>query len=217
VVVTTRPTIIGITTNTQPRETGRPSNNDPNTRPSAGGPNANGDNMNPAPTGQDSLLENIVSGLGDAPGRIQAQSAQALVTPAPGVSAPQATATVGGIITAGEVPLTLTPGLSTTIGAEADATFIGITTNAAGQTVITISSSGTAVTATVTDAPLTVTLPKTGFEASITNAARPGQWSSSAAGTAASTSSRGGAVGQQRVQSWWTSAVMGVLGAVVAM
>ena len=70
--------------------------------------------------------------------------------------------------------VTLTPGLSTTVGPEGDATFIGITTDTTGQTIITISSSGTAITATISDAPAVITLPKTGFEASITDVARAG-------------------------------------------
>ena len=52
-------------------------------------------------------------------------------------------------------------------------TSIGITTDATGQTLITLSSCGTAITATISNAPAVITLPKTGFEASITDAALP--------------------------------------------
>ncbi|KAF2440594.1 hypothetical protein P171DRAFT_524610 [Karstenula rhodostoma CBS 690.94] len=81
------------------------------------------------------------------------------------------TMTAGGQVTLGSVTLTLTPGLSSVLGDGATATYVAITTDDAGQTLITVSSSGTAVTATITDAPATLTKPVTGFETSITTAA----------------------------------------------
>lgn len=243
VVTTRRPTIIKIETSTAPTNTPAGPNNDvnnvspnviqrPTNRPGAG--NAPVESVQaPQQTAGNNLLNNIISKLGDA--RPEAQptlplapatdvgsySVQVLakVTPGPGgASAPQETATVGGTITMGSAKVTLTPGLSTTVGSGGDATFIGITTNAAGQTLITLSSSGTAVTATVTDAPAIITLPKTGFEASITDVARAGGLSTSGArGAAAPTSSKGAAAEMRAELGWWASAILGILGAGIVL
>ncbi|KAL6712546.1 hypothetical protein ACN47E_000423 [Coniothyrium glycines] len=122
----------------------------------------------------------------------------------------QVTLSVGASITVGSAVVTLTPGLSTTIG---DGTMIGITTDNTGQTIITIASSGTAVTATVSNAPVTMTVPKPGFEASITAAARPGAASaSSARERVASSSSKAGAMAHAVEFDWVTRAVLGILG-----
>ncbi|KAH8726972.1 hypothetical protein GQ44DRAFT_825527 [Phaeosphaeriaceae sp. PMI808] len=147
----------------------------------------------------------------------------AQVTPGPKVvsgvniipaQAPETILPIGGVITAGSAILTLTPGLSTSFGTGDAATFIGITSNAAGQTLITVSSSGTAVTATVTVASATVTLPRSGFEASITQVARPGDWrvSNTVGGVAAPTSSKGAAVNTKIDSSWWMGLLLGVVG-----
>ncbi|CAO2657422.1 Nn.00g035480.m01.CDS01 [Neocucurbitaria sp. VM-36] len=202
---------------------------------------------NPAPAPQQSernyLLDNIVSRLGDAVSSAQTTQALFSVTGGGGggggdftaqrqqapatlgsitsggadIIFPQATIAPGGVVTIESATLTLTPGLSTTVGSAADATFVGITTDSTGHTIITISSSGTAVTATVTDVAATVTLSKIGFDASITDVARPGVLTAStAAGVAASTSSKGAAGERSGEGSWWMGAVLG-LGAVFAI
>lgn len=157
-------------------------------------------------TAPNTLLNDIVSGLADTTPLPQ-PTAQAPITPAPTpVPAPTA---IPGTLTLGSATLTLTHGLSTTLGAEPDATFVSISTDAAGQTIVVISSSGTAITATVTDAPATVTLPKTGFEASITDVARPGAWSTGVGRAAAPTSSRGVAGALRGEVRWWSGVVVG--------
>ncbi|EUC46122.1 hypothetical protein COCMIDRAFT_93750, partial [Bipolaris oryzae ATCC 44560] len=140
------------------------------------------------------------------------------ITPGPGMpSATGSTPTSGAIpnsITLGSAIIALTPGVSTTIGPSSDQTLVAITTNAAGSTLVTISSSGVAVTATVSAVPTTVTLPKTGFEASITNVARPGVVTSSR--PLSTTSSKAMAVGNKKSEvGWWTSAMLGVVGLVL--
>ncbi|KAF2796097.1 hypothetical protein K505DRAFT_359632 [Melanomma pulvis-pyrius CBS 109.77] len=117
--------------------------------------------------------------------------------------------TVDEVITLGpETTLTLTNGLSTTVGAGSAGTFIALTTNTVGYTIIVISSSGTAVTATVSEAPVTITLPKTGFEASITAVARFGTPSADAATT---TSSKGEAADRMTWDTW-IGIVVGLVG-----
>jgi hypothetical protein len=108
--------------------------------------------------------------------------------------------------------LTLTPGLSTTVGTGEEATSVGITTNDAGQTIIVVSSSGTAVSATVTKTAVTMTAPKTGFDAEITDIAKPGdEENSSSEGTALSTSSAGGAASVRRWEAeWWLGILVGI-------
>ena len=102
---------------------------------------------------------------------IQAIPTTLAVTEAPGA---QPALVVGEPITLGAATLTLSNGLSTTVGTGSAATFVALITKPAGYTVIVVSSSGTAVTATISNAPVTITMPKTGWEASITAAAHFG-------------------------------------------
>ena len=137
------------------------------------------------------------------------------VTPDQGLSSGtdtslQTVISAGGTITIGSETLTLTPGLFTTFGPVSDATFLGLATDTNGNRLVTISSSGIAITATVSNAPATVTLPKTGFEASITAAARPGDYATRMGGT--SSTSRAVGVGRGSEIGWWTIAVLGVAG-----
>ncbi|USP82497.1 uncharacterized protein yc1106_09771 [Curvularia clavata] len=131
------------------------------------------------------------------------------ITPGPGMpSATSPSVIAGNSITLGSAVLTLTPGISTTIGPNSDQTFIAITTNVAGSTLVTISSSGTAVTATVSTTPTVLTLSKTGFEASITHGAGPERYT----GKLSTTTSSGLAVENRRSEvGWWTSAILGFL------
>ncbi|KAJ4358148.1 uncharacterized protein N0V89_002727 [Didymosphaeria variabile] len=142
----------------------------------------------------------------------QATEAGSSASIAPVGSAPEITA--GGQITLGSAILTLTPGLSSTLGDGATATYVEITTNDAGQTLITVSSNGTAVIATVTEAPAAVTKPKTGFEASITTAARPATLDSTGDdNTVPTTSSRGSAVPQKAADmGQWLYVGLGLVG-----
>jgi hypothetical protein len=111
----------------------------------------------------------------------------------------QPTVQLGQSMTIGGTTLTLTPGLSTTIGTGSAATYIEIASDATGPgTIIMLSSSGTAVTATVTNAPTTMTVMST-FEASITSA---GTSRSSNAGAPASTSSMAQAVNTKDGDGW---------------
>lgn len=251
-VTTLRPAILNVRTSTAPTVTQRPPNNN---TPGSGDSNDNnekedgsqqptgnsgpGNALNdlvPAPsqTAGSSLLDNIVSLLGEAQPEVQANQLlpaatgvdgntalvpHQQVTPGPATpgaadtALPQVTVAAGGSITLGTATLTLTPGLSTTFGLDTSATFVGITTDSTGHTILTISSSGTAITATITNTLATITLPKTGFEASITDIAGPGGLSTSrATGAAASTSSRGAATESRGGLGWWTGLVVGILG-----
>lgn len=119
----------------------------------------------------------------------------------------QSSLAVGAPITLGSATLTLTPGLSTTVGTGSDATAVAINTNASGSTIIIISSSGTAITAIVTKAKTTITssASRTGFDASISEEARPGNDKiTTLNGAATSTRSAGGAASRFRweVESW---------------
>lgn len=131
-------------------------------------------------------------------------------------AAPEQTAlAIGASITIGSAVVTLTAGLSTTVG---DGTVIGITTDGTGQTIITIASSGTAVTAVVSDAPATMTVPRNGFQASITAAARPGSSvKAGPSGEVSSSSSKAGATGNTIELGWWTRALLSLLGAGVLL
>lgn len=135
----------------------------------------------------------------------------------PGPSMPSATGSTPGAIpnsiTLGSAIIALTPGVSTTIGPSSDQTLVAITTNAAGSTLVTISSSGVAVTATVSAVPTTVTLPKTGFEASITDVARPGAITTSRLSTTSSTAMA--ADNKRNEVGWLASAMLGVVGLVL--
>jgi hypothetical protein len=120
----------------------------------------------------------------------------------------QPTLGVDGTITLGSAILTLSNGLSTAVDTGPAATFVAITTNSAGYTVIVVSSSGTAVTATMSNAPITIILPKTGWEASITAAARIGNNPSAIIPT--TTSSKGAA--ERRTWDTWIGIAVGILG-----
>ncbi|EFQ89868.1 hypothetical protein PTT_13731 [Pyrenophora teres f. teres 0-1] len=167
----------------------------------------------PQPTGQNGLLLDVISVLGETlssthesqlalptidgssqpvrPTGSKSDSSPIQSPTTSGQSSPsgtdttslQATVPAGGIVTIGSETLSLTPGLSTTVGPVNDVTFLGLATDKTGNTLVTISSSGTAITATVSNAPATVTLPRTGFEASVTAAARPGDYATRTGGT----------------------------------
>ncbi|KAL1612687.1 hypothetical protein SLS60_000916 [Paraconiothyrium brasiliense] len=141
----------------------------------------------------------------------QAMEAGSSASISPVESAPGITAS--GQITLGSAILTLTPGLSSTLGDGATATYVAITTNDAGQTLITVSSSGTAVIATITEVPAAVTKPITRSEASITTAARSASLDSTGAdNTVATSSSRGLAVSQRADIGQWFYVGMGLAG-----
>lgn len=121
--------------------------------------------------------------------------------------------TPGSQLTLGSITLTLTPGLSSMLGDGTTATYVAITTDDAGQTLITVSSSGTAVTATITDAPATLTRSRTGFEASITKTASPASSDGPSANrVAAATSSRGLGVHQRAELGQWLYVGVGLVG-----
>lgn len=135
-------------------------------------------------------------------------------TVAPGVTntAPtQDTIAIGNQITLGSATLSLTPGLSTTVGTGTDTTLIAIQTDSVSYTIITISSSGTAVTATVTNAPATMTLPKTGFEVSTTDSTSRAAATSHTGQSTAATSSKGIADRRRAYIDSWSSGVIGLL------
>lgn len=119
---------------------------------------------------------------------------------------------VNDTITLGSTTLTLTPGLSTTVGTGTDATIIAIETDSLSQTRITISSSGTAVTATMTDAPATVTLLKTGFEASTTGDGGRAKATFHPSSTATTTSSKGVANDRRTSADGIVQVVLGLVG-----
>lgn len=133
------------------------------------------------------------------PGAVQTTSAQDYIA-------------AGNTITLGSATISLTAGLSTVVGTGTDTTLIAIQTDSASHTIITISSSDTAITATITNAPATVTMPKTGFEASITNSAGRGVATSRVAVTAVSTSSKGSAHSRSTPLSGLAAFVVGLLG-----
>lgn len=135
------------------------------------------------------------------------------VTPGPANTASsQDSIAVGNTITLGSATLSLTPGLSTIVATGTDTTLIAIQTDSESHTIITISSSGTAITATITNAPATVTLPKTGFEASITGDAGRGVATSRVAVTAVTTSSKGVANEKTVIMGGLSGFVIGILG-----
>ncbi|KAA8614809.1 repeatdomain containing protein [Pyrenophora tritici-repentis] len=194
----------------------------------------------PQATGKSGLLLDVISGLGetlsstqesplassttDGSGQLVKPTgsdsgrapSQPPITPGQGLpsstdtTSPQVTVPAGGTVTIGSETLTLTPGLSTTVGPATDATFLGLATNKNGSTLVTISSSGIAITATVSNAPATVTLPKTGFEASVTTAARPGDYATRLGDIPGPNKSIG--AGRRSELGWWTNAILGVVG-----
>ncbi|KAF2691550.1 hypothetical protein K458DRAFT_285154 [Lentithecium fluviatile CBS 122367] len=130
------------------------------------------------------------------------------MTAAPGA---QPTVALGQSMTLAGTIVTLTPGLSTTVGTGPAATYIEIISDNAGQTMITLSSSGTAVTATVTNAPITITV-ASDFDTSITQAATPGGPESSGTGAVASSSSEAGAVDITYGTNWLVNIAIGIVG-----
>jgi hypothetical protein len=173
------------------------------------------------------LLNEIISKIGplqpgaqptdqlDSPTGDQGYTQHGLET-APGPTGPtgaEPTLALGKAFSLGDATLTLTPGLSTTVGSGAAATAIAITTNPVGQTIIVISSSGTAVSATVskTAATLTLSAPKTGFDASITAAALPGDHSNTSGSASTSTASKGSSADRWRWNvEWWFGIAVGM-------
>ncbi|KAF2741566.1 hypothetical protein EJ04DRAFT_547884 [Polyplosphaeria fusca] len=135
-------------------------------------------------------------------------------------SPPPPALTIPNALTLGTATLTLTPGLSTTIGPPANPTFIQLSTDTHGQTIIVLSSSGTAISATVSNVPATMTLPKSGFDASSTAVARPGELPSAGGDGAAasSTASKGGAaVPWETGVGWWTGLAGALVGGVMIL
>lgn len=120
-------------------------------------------------------------------------------------------------ITLGSVTLIPTPGLSTSLGAGTSATFIAIQTDSASHTIVVISSSGTAITATMTVAPVTVTLSKTGFESSTTDDASRGVPTSLRHVPAATTSSVAAANKREARTPEFPKLAFGILGIVVVL
>jgi hypothetical protein len=124
-------------------------------------------------------------------------------------SAPPVSSAVGtGSLIIGAWTVTLTPGLSINLAGNTNPTILELTTDATGNTLVTVSSSGTAVTATVRVALTTMTMPISGFEASVTDSPRPGEKSA----TLATTSSKGAGADRKSELEWWAGAVLGVLG-----
>ena len=225
VIVTNTPTVISIHTEIATTATEYPGNEV--------GP---GSEATPQPTSDDLLLNEIISRIsnphpGAQPNSQQASPTADAIPNAINESAPlgddntvQAISTTLAVtevlgaqpahvvdesITLGAATLTLSNGLSTTVGTGSAATFVALTTNPAGYTLIVVSSSGTAVTATISNAPVTITMPKTGWEASITAAARFGNDPSAV--TPTSTSSKGAAANART----WDSYV-GILLGIIA-
>jgi hypothetical protein len=193
----------------------------------------------PQPTSTPGLLDEIVSIIGTPLPHPQA-TVRPTAVPTGGGSGHeetlpvnentlQPTVVLDQLITIGPATLTLTPGLSTTVGSGSTATLVAMTTNTntaaeqgqmQTQTIIVVSSSGTAVTATVAKTPVTYTYSassNTFAGARITTAmATSGRDERAAAAT--STSSKGGAAAvrhRQRVVEldWLMGAVVGGFGA----
>ncbi|CAI6335755.1 unnamed protein product [Periconia digitata] len=167
------------------------------------------------PTVANGLLIDIVSNLKVSPSKtsptsrtIPASADAVASQPIQELPSQRPALTVGGQLTLGPAAtLTLTPGLSTTLGVDSAATFIAITTADTGNTVILVSSSGTAVTATVTNTLQTSTVPATDFGGTPTVAARP------AAGSGDSnTDEQGSAIIARTWPAWYGNLVVGVLG-----
>jgi len=124
------------------------------------------------------------------------------------ISPPQTAPAVAiGEFVYGTQTLTLTAGLSTNIGSNFFPTFVGLTTDADGNTLVSVFSDGTAVIATVRVAPTTMVVPRSGFEASTTDAASPGEQT----GGLATTPSKEAGAGRRRKLEWWMGAVLGAL------
>lgn len=176
-------------------------------------------NIQPASPTTNSLAQPVAPASNDNGG--SSASAQPATTPDSNMPsdtnttpAPQVTPVVGtGSLIIGSWTVTLTPGLSINLGGNIYPTVLEMTTDATGNTLVTVSSSGTAVTATVRVALTTMTVAKSGFEASITNSARP---SEETAGLA-TTSSKGASADKRSALEWWMGAVLGILGFGIVM
>lgn len=131
------------------------------------------------------------------------------------IASAHSSATNNNHITLGSITLTLTPGLSTSIGTGTSATIIAIQTDSASHTVIVISSSGTAITATMTVAPATVTLSKNNVASSITGDASRGVPTSLHRVPAATTSSAAAANMREARSSEFSKFILGLLGIVL--
>ncbi|KAG9187626.1 hypothetical protein G6011_05497 [Alternaria panax] len=201
------------------RLAGAPSNVQPAspTMKSLGQPLAPTDNSN---RGGGAIVTNSLGQTGAAAsnsnGRVGAPG-QPATTPDSGMSGETNTASpphvtpaagTGYLKIRGSWVVTLTPGLSINLGGNMYPTMLELTTDATSNTLVTVSLSGTAVTATVRVALTTMTVPKSGFEASITDSARPGEQSTKLT----TTSSKGASAGRRSDLEWWVGAVLGVLG-----
>lgn len=140
--------------------------------------------LNPAPASpqetpaQNPILQEIISKLGVHP---PLPSSAPSPEPNPSSSPPTANSntpppltTSPPLLTLGPTTLTLTPGLTSLLGLPPSATFIALATNDVGQTLLTVSASGTAVTATIEEVGSASTGEGTGVEASVTAAVRTG-------------------------------------------
>ncbi|ORY17392.1 hypothetical protein BCR34DRAFT_37041 [Clohesyomyces aquaticus] len=171
-------------------------------------PTGNAASQQPTPGGQ--LLDEIISKLGpgnpeeshntapnggqqNIPGAKNTDLAAA--TGSPVTAAPELT--LAQAITLGSATLTLTPGLTTAVGTGSSLTSVELTTNYLGQTIIVISSSGTAVSATITSGPVTATSARTGFDAATTakSSLEPTIGAFGTGGAAATTPKKGDAAG----------------------
>lgn len=154
----------------------------------------------------------------EAPQGDQARTGAAmpgLITQGSSIASAHDSVTDSNQITLGSVVLTLTPGLSTSLGTGTSATLIAIQTDSASHTIIVISSRGTAITATMTVAPSTMTLSKNGFESSITGDASGGVPTSLRRVPAATTSSAAAANKWEAGSSKFSRFAFGILGIVL--
>ncbi|KAF2007347.1 hypothetical protein P154DRAFT_118044 [Amniculicola lignicola CBS 123094] len=175
--------IISRITETRGQPTASPTGN-------ADSPSSPSDNVNsPQDTGQPRLTENT------------------LALPVVEVS------TGAGLsITVGPAVLTLTPGLSTTLGDGFSATLVEVTTDSEGQTVVVVSSNGVATTATLSEGSATPSTPRS---ASITTEATSGVTRGTSRNTPTSTRSTGGGVRQTGIDQFSWLAVFAGLGVMV--
>jgi hypothetical protein len=150
---------------------------------------------------------------GDSPQPIQQGTAKPSMTAAPGVrptGLPVPSLTVGG------ATLILTPGLSTTVGTNPTATYIEIASGDAGQMIIRLSSKGTALTATVTNAAAIMTV-ATNLDVSGISTKTSGGLGSSSIIMLASASSTAEAVDLKDGTGWMVHIITVMLGMAVAL
>ncbi len=169
----------------------------------------------PASLATDSLGQPVVPTNNEGGGN--SATAQPATTPSSGMpsstniaSPPQTTPAVGvGSFVYGSSTLTLTPGLNTNIGSNFFPTFVELTTDAKGNTLVTVFSDGTAVTATVRVTSTTMTIPISGYEASMADSTGPAEQT----GSLATISSEGaGAETRSTELEWLAGAILGILG-----